>query len=205
MLTQAELCRLRLPIGEMTKAEVRSEAAALGLRTAAKPDSQDVCFISRIGGREAFLGERIPLRPGRVVDRSGAEVGRVPAVELVTLGQRRGLGTVGTGPAMGDRRYAVAVDVESGTVTVGGLEELLVEKLAVDGVTWTSSAVAAGAAVEVQMSAHGRPVGGWWDGDGRVRLAERVRCVAPGQSVVLYQGDQVLGGGISRETVTASR
>ena len=66
------------PIGELTKAEVRQRAAALGLRTAAKPDSQDVCFISRSGGRQAFLGQRIPLRAGRVVDAAGAVRRRSP-------------------------------------------------------------------------------------------------------------------------------
>ncbi len=87
MLGQEQLGALRLPVGELTKDEVRRRAAALGLRTAAKPDSQDVCFIMATrGGREAFLGRRIPLRPGRVVGTDGAELGAVPAVELVTVG-----------------------------------------------------------------------------------------------------------------------
>ena len=68
MLGQQQLARVLLPVGELTKAEVRQQAAALGLRTAGKPDSQDVCFISRRGGRETFLGDRIPLRPARLVD-----------------------------------------------------------------------------------------------------------------------------------------
>src|SRR3954470_6731061 len=84
MLDQAALSRTLFPVGSMTKAEVRAVAARLGLRTAAKADSQDVCFISRDGGRSAFLGDRIPLRPGRLVDADGAVVGDVPAVELVT-------------------------------------------------------------------------------------------------------------------------
>ncbi|MGH9106563.1 MAG: MnmA/TRMU family protein, partial [Acidimicrobiales bacterium] len=64
MLGQAQLAQVRLPIGELTKGQVRALAADMGLRTAAKPDSQDVCFISKVGGREAFHGERIPLAPG---------------------------------------------------------------------------------------------------------------------------------------------
>ncbi len=93
MLSQPELSRMLLPVGEMTKAAVRHRATELGLRTAAKPDSQDVCFITRAAGREAFLGDRIPLHPGRLVDRSsGDEIGQVAAVELVTVGQRRGIG-----------------------------------------------------------------------------------------------------------------
>jgi tRNA-specific 2-thiouridylase len=199
MLGQDQLARLLLPVGTMTKAEVREVAGALGLRTATKPDSQDVCFISRSGGREAFLGDRIPLRPGRVVDRSGAVVGSVPAVELVTVGQRRGLGStspvVGTPPA--DRTYAVAVDVASATVTVGPLADLLVDHLAVRGWTWTAEPLPPGTAVRVQCSAHGDPVGGVWMGDA-LDLDEPVRTVAPGQSVVAYQGDRVVGGGTAQ-------
>jgi tRNA-specific 2-thiouridylase len=100
MLGQAELARLYLPIGELTKGEVRALAAAHGLRTAAKPDSQDVCFISRVGGRESFLSQRIPVREGRLVARDGEELGTVDALELVTVGQRRGLGSLrGRGPS----------------------------------------------------------------------------------------------------------
>ena len=87
--------RVLLPVGELTKDEVRQRADALGLRTAAKPDSQDVCFITSAGGRREFLGDRMPLHPGRVVDTEGRDVGAVDAVELVTIGQRRGLGAVG--------------------------------------------------------------------------------------------------------------
>src|SRR5690606_4557982 len=102
-------------IGHLTKAEVRAEAERLGLRTAAKPDSQDVCFITSTQGRAGFLAGRIPSTPGRVVDTDGRELGRVDAVELVTIGQRRGL-DLGGHPTP---RYAVDVDVAAATVTVG--------------------------------------------------------------------------------------
>jgi tRNA-specific 2-thiouridylase len=196
MLGQDQLARLLLPVGTMTKAAVRELAVTMGLRTATKPDSQDVCFISRSGGREAFLGPRIALRPGRVVDRTGAVVGSVPAVELITVGQRRGLGTAtpvaGTPPA--ERTYAVAVDVPAATVTVGPLADLLVDRVAVTGWTWTGPALPAGTAVAVQCSAHGAPVAGVW-ADGVVELDEPIRVVAPGQSVVAYRDDRVVGGG----------
>jgi len=198
MLTQRELRRVLLPVGDLTKAQVRALAADLGLRTAAKPDSQDVCFITRTGGREAFLGERIALHPARlVVAATGEEVGKVPAVELVTVGQRRGIG-LGEGA---QRRYALNVDVATATVTVGSLEELSVDRIALSGFSWVDQPVPPGAEVEVQMSAHGRPVSGTVAvvGDsGEVVLAERQRRVAPGQSVVLYDGDNVLGGGLAR-------
>ena len=195
MLDQSSLARTLFPVGSMTKADVRGVAARLGLRTAAKADSQDVCFISRTGGRAAFLGERIPLRPGRIVDRSGAVVGSVPAVELVTVGQRRGLGA-GNGPD-GERQFAVAVDVPGATVTVGSLADLLTDVVALEQLTWVDRPAAVGAPVLVQTSAHGRAVGGTFRGD-RVELAEPIRRVAPAQSVVLYDGDDVLGGGVAR-------
>ena len=207
MLGQTELARTLLPVGDMTKDEVRAEAAALGLRTADKPDSQDVCFVTSTAGRAGFLGSRIPLRPGRVVDDAGAEVGRVDAVELVTVGQRRGLGVAGGGAP----RYAVDVDVASATVRVGGADELLSDRVVLEQVVWAGGPITG--PVEAQCSAHGAPRAatvapvapdgrGRPDGDGsddgrvEVRFAASHRRVAAGQSVVLYQGDEVVGGGI---------
>ena len=194
MLGQEQLARVLLPVGGYPKSEVRARAEALGLRTAAKPDSQDVCFISRTGGREAFLGARIGLRPGTLLDTSGRAVGEVPAVELVTVGQRRGLGTPGGPATRSDRRYALAVDTAAGTVTVGGLDDLMTDAVAVEGVHWCGADPGPGAAVQVQCSAHGTPVAAVWDGSSLLRTASPLRRVAPGQSVVLYEEDRVLGG-----------
>lgn len=191
MLGQRQLAHLLLPVGAMTKAEVRDRAAALRLRTATKPDSQDVCFIPRRGGRESFLSTRIDLRPGRIVDESGAQIGTVQAVELVTLGQRKGLGS-----AIGDR-YVTGVEPSTGTIRVGALDRLLTREIPVAAVTWSTAEPAAGEPLQVQMSAHGEPVTGRWSPPGRVVLDEPVRSVAPGQSVVLYRGDAVVGGGVA--------
>ena len=193
MLGQDQLARTLLPLGHMTKAEVRDIAATRNLRTATKPDSQDVCFITSTGGREAFLGDRIPMRPGRIIDAAtGATLGTVPAIELVTVGQRRGLDIGGNT----ERRYAVDVDMATATVTVGPLEDVLSDRIPMTETTWAADAPTAHARVLVQWSAHGRPVEATWDGDG-VTLDHPQRRVAPGQSVVLYDGDTVLGGGIA--------
>lgn len=194
MLDQASMAMTLLPVGTMEKSVVRAKAAELGLRTAAKADSQDTCFLPSTGGRETFLGDRIPLRPGRVVDTAGNAVGVVEAVELVTVGQRRGLGT-----ATGDIRYAIDVDTEAGVVTVGTRDELMVARQSLGSMTWTGEVVAAGDAVLVQTSAHGKTAEATWTGV-EVAWNEPHRKVAPGQSVVLYatDDDRVLGGGIAQ-------
>ena len=186
----AVLARLLLPVGETTKDEVRREAEARGLVTAAKPDSQDVCFITASAGRRKFLGQRIPMRPGRLVDSSGSELGTVEALELVTVGQRRGLGAIGGGSP----RYVLNVDAESSTVTVGSRAELDSEITPLEDWRWMDGPVEG--PVRVQTSAHGAAETAMVDRAGAaVRWAEPRRGVAPGQSVVAYQGDIVVGGG----------
>jgi tRNA-specific 2-thiouridylase len=181
---------VRFPVGHLTKEAVRAEAARLGLPTAAKPDSQDVCFITATGGRRTFLGARIETRPGRVVDRAGATVGAVDAVELVTLGQRHGLGLAGgTAP-----RYVVDVDVSAATVTVGDATDLLVERVPLTDLTWVHAPERG--SLLAQTSAHGSPHPCRVEGT-TVVLDVPIRRVAPGQSVVLYDGDVVVGAGIA--------
>jgi tRNA-specific 2-thiouridylase len=194
MLGQAQLARVVLPVGDLTKAEVRLEAERLGLRTATKPDSQDVCFITSTGGRSTFLGDRIPLKPGRVIDRDGNQVGAVDAVQLVTIGQRRGLA-----PGRdGQPRYALDVDIEAATVTIGPADDLLRDELELGTLAWADRPIEGD--VLVQCSAHGAPLPATITRTGddavHVRLATAQRRVAPGQSVVFYEGDEVLGGGI---------
>ncbi|HET6953331.1 MAG TPA: tRNA 2-thiouridine(34) synthase MnmA [Acidimicrobiales bacterium] len=197
VLGQRELARTLLPVGDMTKDEVRAEAGRRGLRTADKPDSQDVCFVTAAAGREGFLGRRITLRPGRIVDEEGRDVGGVDAVELVTVGQRRGLGL----PGGGAPRYVVDVDVPGATVRLGPEAALRRDRVELARVVWAAGPVSG--AVAAQCSAHGRVrravVVPDATGDRAVvRFAEPQRRVAPGQSVVLYEGDEVVGGGIAR-------
>lgn len=209
MLTQEQLARTRFPVGSMTKAEVRAHAERLGLRTAAKPDSQDVCFITASAGREAFLGARIPFRSAEVVDTSGVPVGEVEAVEMVTLGQRRGLGLPGGGP----KRYVVDIDVEARRVQVGTARDLATAGVVVGQMTWVAGAVEIGDEVLAQCSAHGarrRVVVRSVDVEAASVMLDWVRpepAVAPGQSVVLYDVDdrRVLGGGLLVESISPVR
>ena len=193
VLGQDQLARTLLPVGELRKDEVRRRAADLGLRTAAKPDSQDVCFITASGGRSAFLGARTGLHPADVVDRAGEPVGRVDAVELVTIGQRRGLGAAG---GTGRPRYAVEVDVPGRRVVVGNPDDLLRDAVEVGTPSWVGAPPAEGDAVLAQVSAHGPALEARW-ATRRLVWSHPQRAVAPGQAVVLYDpidSDRCLGG-----------
>jgi len=202
MLTSSQLDRVMFPIGGMTKDEVRERASSLGLRTAGKPDSQDVCFISHIGGgRRVFLGDRISMHPARLIDENGEQLGSVDAVELVTIGQRRGLG-IGID---GRPRYAIDVDVPNRTVLVGAAEDLDMPGELLRSFTWVDDEARldalSSATLIAQMSAHGDPVevSSITETDDGLDIAWSTphRRVAPGQSIVLYENDLVMGGGIA--------
>lgn len=157
-----------------------------GLRTASKSDSQDVCFITK-GNRVAFLGERIPLTPGAITDLDGVVLGEHDGIPSVTIGQRRGLNI-----APGDRQYVVDIDATSNTVTLGSKQDLLVEEVRTTPWQWMAEVLAPGAEVEVQVRAHGATIPARITGGGAEFLVPAQR-VAPGQLVVVYRDDCVLG------------
>jgi tRNA-uridine 2-sulfurtransferase len=194
-LTREQLARVVMPIGTLTKADVRELARAKGLRTFAKPESQDVCFISSKTDREArwhFLESRVATHRGDLVDvATGESLGEVGAVELVTLGQRRGLGLGG-----GRRRYAVGVDVANRTVLVGRREDLLVRDVTLEPRSWMGRPLAVGSRVLVQTSAHGHVQGACVTESG-VSFDLPARRPAPGQIVACYLDEEVVGAGIA--------
>jgi tRNA-uridine 2-sulfurtransferase len=207
VMDQQRLGRVSFPVGDLTKAEVRAEAQRLGLRTAAKPDSQDVCFIQRSQGRQQFLGRRIPLHAAEVVDLEGRAVGEVAAVELVTLGQRRGLGV----PGGGDPLHVVAVDVSARRVTVASPDHLMRSVQQVERMLWLDHhdgrcPQALERPVLAQCSAHGAVAGALLearpDGTATLRWNEPQRVVATGQSIVVYDldDDRVIAGGLAAPT-----
>jgi tRNA-specific 2-thiouridylase len=201
MMDQHQLSRTLFPVGEMTKTVVREHATRLGMRTANKPDSQDVCFITSAkddagrSGRVSFIGRRIPLNPAVVVDESGNELGSVESVELVTLGQRRGVAGGG-----GTKRFVVDIDVPGRKVVVGPETMLMVDHEVVENVIWSNEPYVGPA--RVQCSAHGEPRLAVLslDDAGRVvaTWSEPQRRISPGQSAVFYDADDrcVLGGGL---------
>ena len=198
MLDQKELAYTLFPVGHLTKAQVRERASELGLRTATKPDSQDVCFISKTGGRETFLGHRIPFRAARVVDESGTELGSVEAVEMVTIGQRRGLRLAGGAP----KQFVLDVNVETRTVVVGAETSLQRFDLRAERMMWSHEPLPIGSEVMVQTSAHGATQSALIEEVSSdtvvLQWREPQRRTAPGQSVVLYDSSDraVLAGGI---------
>jgi tRNA-specific 2-thiouridylase len=189
-LRQHELRRLQFPVGELTKAEVRARAEALGLRTAHKPESMDVCFVAR-RDRVDFVESRVGAAPGAIVDVDGHELGRHDGVARFTIGQRRGLGV-----ASGARQYVVDVDAARHTVTVGPPEALLRESMVVDALTFTHQPPPPGAVLHAQLRAHGTPVAARLHDD-RLEFLQPTPRVAPGQVVALYEGDVLVGGGVA--------
>ena len=190
MISPEDLQRVEFPIGGLEKSVVRQMAADLGMRVANKPDSQDVCFISSTTSRDEFLGDRLSHTPASVVDTDGNEVGHVESIQLVTIGQRKGLGLAGGTPA----RYVNKVDVAAQRVTIGTREDLLTDYVDLDAMVWAGEPIAEG--LVAQTSAHGTPRPARVEGN-RVWWQSPQQRVAPGQTVVLYDGDIVVGGGIA--------
>lgn len=194
MLGQDQLERVRFPVGEMTKADTRAIASRLGLRTAMKAESMDICFV-RSGNYRDFLREAAPegFVPGPMVDSDGQVVGTHDGVVGFTIGQRRGLGV-----AVGEPRYVTSIDSGTATVTLGPRRDLAVRSLLVEQMSWVSGRAASGT-IRAQYRAHGEAVAATVTGN-TVVFSEPQEAVAAGQTVSFYDGDEVLGGGVIAAT-----
>ncbi len=195
-LGQRELARSLFPVGGMRKAETRAHAARLGLPVAGKPDSQELCFAPA-GDAAAFLEARAPhlRREGEVVDPEGRVLGTHRGAARFTVGQRRGLGV-----STGRRAYVVAVDPGANRVVVGPAELLARRGLVADRVSWVAGEPPSEGPfeAEVRIRSHGEDVPAVVEPGGeRIRVEFRTpqRAVAPGQSVAVYRGEELLGGG----------
>ncbi|MBV9095146.1 MAG: tRNA 2-thiouridine(34) synthase MnmA, partial [Streptosporangiaceae bacterium] len=187
VLTSRQLGHAMFPLGDTAKDRVRAEAARRGLAVADKPDSHDVCFIAD-GDTRGFLAARLGPAPGRIVDTSGAVVGRHDGAYAFTVGQRRGL-RLGGPAADGRPRYVLDIEPVAGTVTVGPAEALDVTEISAARPVWTGCPVATDLCdCLVQLRAHGdvHRCTAWLDGDVlRIRLHRPARGVAKGQAAVL--------------------
>lgn len=194
VLTEAQLAHAFFPLGESTKEDVRAEAARRGFAVAKKPDSYDICFIPD-GDTRAWLRDRLGERPGQIVDGDGRVVGQHAGTHGFTIGQRKGLG-LDRGRLDGRARYVVGLDATSNVVTIGTADLLGVDVITGERARWCGPAPAHRSRLGAQVRAHGAelPATVIAAGDGvEVVLDAPVRGVAPGQSVVLYDGTRVVG------------
>lgn len=196
-LTQAQLARTQFPVGELTKEQVRARAAALGLPVAAKPDSQEICFVP--GDYRSFLREQCGdrLQPGAIRDTAGRALGRHQGLAFYTVGQRNGLGIGGDGPF-----YVVRLDPAANEVVVGKLDETLCADFVVEEpnfVAWEGLTRERPALVMVRYRQTPAPADLIPLADGRIRVRwqDAQRLPAPGQAAVFYdpaEPDLLAGG-----------
>jgi tRNA-specific 2-thiouridylase len=198
-LDQSQLSVLRFPIGNMSKSGVRAKASELGLVTALKPESQEICFVAD-GSYRALLKERFrkQVSPGPLVDESGAVVGEHDGIAMYTVGQRSGLRVRSAGPAS-PPRYVSKIDAATNTVTIGGPEQLLRTSCRVEDIRYVSGRVPSSPyRAMVKVRSHAPEAGALVSplGDqARVDFDAPQRALAPGQAAVFYDGDRVIGGG----------
>jgi len=195
MLTELELSRLVLPLGELTKSEVRAEAVDRKLAGATKGESQELCFVSS-GTYAEFVAERADgrLRPGRIVDRDGREVGSHAGVHAFTLGQRKGIGV-----ALGKPAFVTRIDAASRTVELGDEGDLLATGARLDAPVFAPGVEPPfESVVRVRARHDGERATVERDASGGlvVRFVRPVRAVSPGQVAVFYDAgcEEVLGG-----------
>lgn len=202
-LNQERLARVIFPLGRHTKADIRHIAEIKGLPVFNRPDSQDLCFLGQ-GDYRAFLQRRAPevVQPGPIINTSGKVLGQHQGLAFYTIGQRKGLGLARPEPL-----YVLRLDNASNSLIVGGLAELGQTELTAGQVTYVSGYPPAGPrqitakirykAREVEATLTPLP-------DARARLAfvESLRDITPGQAVVFFEGDQILGGGIIEKSLS---
>lgn len=196
-LSQEALAAALFPVGGLLKSEVREEAKRLGLGAAEKPESQEICFVPG-DDYPRFLRDVVPeaFQPGPIVDAAGRLLGEHRGVAFYTVGQRRGLGIAAPRPL-----YVVEIRAPENTVVVGENGDLFRGRLRADDLSWVSgeepvSALVVEARVRYRQVAVPAKVEPEGEGTVLVTFERPQRAVAPGQSVVFYSGDEVLGGGL---------
>ena len=211
-LTQQELSRLKFPVGEYNKEDIRKFAEEAGLLVAGKPDSQEICFIPS-GNYRDFVKERVKPKKGNFVDPNGNVLGEHPGIQFFTVGQRRKLGI---NPNDGEPRYVVKINSNTNEVVLGADEDLMETEFTANKLSFTSE-VEMGSEIKVKAriryKANEEPaVVVIKDGYADIKFLEPQRAITPGQPVVFYRDEEMIGGGIiedlkvdsSREKVTSA-
>ncbi|MDD7672586.1 MAG: tRNA 2-thiouridine(34) synthase MnmA [Clostridia bacterium] len=195
-LTQHQLAHLRLPLGEMDKEAVRALAREAGFANCGKPDSQDICFVPD-GAYARFIWEHTghTPEPGDFIDIDGCILGQHAGIECYTIGQRKGVGLSGAHPY-----YVVAKNADRNTVMLGEDEDLWREDLTAGELNWIAfdaltAPLRCAARTRYHQAETPCTVTPGEEGQAEVRFDKPVRAITPGQAVVFYDGDVVLGGG----------
>lgn len=196
-LNQKSLQHFMMPLGKYTKVETRRLAEEFNLPVAHKPDSQEICFVPN-DDYKAYLEDKVPkaLKPGDIVDVHGNRLGHHQGVPLYTIGQRRGLGIAAKTPL-----YVVDLDLKKSLVIVGENKDVFSAGLIAGDLNWItldelSAPIEVTAKIRYGNKEGKAVVSPQEDGTVKVIFAEAQRAVTPGQSVVFYDGDKVVGGGI---------
>mgnify|MGYP001432681272 CR=1 FL=1 len=186
--------RMLLPIGEMRKADTRRLAQELGLPVFDKPDSQEICFVPDNDYARLVAQRSDKVRPGKVLDREGNVLGEHPGQQHFTIGQRRGIGV-----AVGRPIYVIDKDPVANTVTVGSKEDLLTDRLDADQTNWLIDPPHDPMPCTIKVRYNSQPVPGTVRATGEnsltVTFDEPLAAVTPGQAVVCYREDELIGGG----------
>ena len=185
-----------MPVGEYPKEQIRQIAADGGLPVADKPDSQEICFIPDDNYRK-FVGERVKPKPGELVDAKGNVIGQHPGIQFFTIGQRRKLGLNGNTDTP---LYVTSINSENNQIVLGSHEDLMNTSLWASKVNFTSGVRPDGpieVTAKIRYKATDSPAtvtprGDWVE----IKFHEPQRAITPGQAVVFYQGEEVIGGGI---------
>lgn len=196
-LNQAQLARTLFPVGHLTKAEVRDKARILGLKVAEKPESQDICFVPD-GDYARFIEGRLSteqVKAGEVVDQDGQVIGSHDGIHHFTIGQRRGLGLGG----LSEPHYVTHIDAQNGRVVVGTKERLMTRGLVASGVNWVVGRqiheISVAVKIRYRHPALPARVVPQAESTAEVWFQGSSPAVTPGQAVVFYDGERVLGGG----------
>jgi tRNA-uridine 2-sulfurtransferase len=197
LLTQNQLSRSLLPLGEMSKVQVRAQARSLGLPVADRPDSQDLCFLGTVNYRD-FLLRFAPesATPGEIVDQDGNIMGEHQGLAFYTIGQRRGIRIAAPEPF-----YVVSKDPDSNRLIVSYANQAMKSHLRAHSPNWIAGEPPAqGSPCEVMIRYRAEPVPASLIAIAtdkfEIKLNRPLRGITPGQVAVLYQGDECLGGGL---------
>lgn len=199
-LTQHQIAHTLMPLGDFTKDKVREMAAGLNLPVADKAESQEICFVLDDNYRGFLREKAADIRPGPFLNMQGQVIGEHQGIPFYTVGQRRGLGI-----AAGERLYVVSIDPENNTVTLGTEEAILGTALIAEDVNMILyPGLEEPLEVEAQVRYNGRPAPATLTplagGEISVRFREPQRSITPGQAVVFYQGDYLVGGATIKST-----